>query len=147
MQSTGDVIFMKTKIIQCLDEQHKKDLLSLYQGAWWSKDRTPKDVEVILANSSFYIGIVTEGSNQLIAFSRILTDGFQFSYIYDVIVHEAYRGYGLGKKLIETIINHPKLKNIKSIELVCRKEMMPFYSQFGFTDDYNKSTSMRLLIA
>lgn len=45
MQSTDDVIFMKTKIIQCLDEQHKKDLLSLYQGAWWSKDRTHEDVE------------------------------------------------------------------------------------------------------
>lgn len=55
-----------------------------------------------------------------------------------------YRGYGLGKKLIETIINHPDMKNIKNIELVCRKEMMPFYSQFGFTEDYGKSISMRL---
>ncbi len=51
---------MKTKIIHCLDDQHKNDLLSLYQGEWWSKDRTPEDVEIILANSSFYIGIVTE---------------------------------------------------------------------------------------
>jgi predicted GNAT family N-acyltransferase len=135
---------MNTKVIQFFDEQHKKELLLLYHNAWWSKERTAKDVDTILSNSSFYIGIVTETTNQLIAFSRVLTDYFQFSYIYDVIVHEPYRGYGLGKKLIEAIINHPNLKDIKNIELVCRKEMIPFYSQFGFTEDYQKSIPMIL---
>jgi len=134
---------MKTKTVHFLDEQHKMDLLSLYHDAWWSSDRTNEDVEIILSKSSFYIGIVTD-TNQLIAFSRVLTDYFQFSYIYDVIVQKMYRGHGLGKKLIETIINHPDIKDIKNIELVCRKEMMPFYSQFGFTEDYGKSISMRL---
>lgn len=134
---------MKTKTVHFLDEQHKMDLLSLYHDAWWSTDRTNEDVEIILSKSSFYIGIVTD-TNQLIAFSRVLTDYFQFSYIYDVIVQKMYRGHGLGKKLIETIINHPDIKDIKNIELVCRKEMMPFYSQFGFTEDYGKSISMRL---
>ena len=134
---------MKTKIIHFLDEQHKMDLLSLYHDAWWSSDRTNEDVEIILSKSSFYIGIVTD-TNQLIAFSRVLTDYFQFSYIYDVIVQKMYRGHGLGKKLIETIINHPDIKDIKNIELVCRKEMMPFYSQFGFTEEYGQSISMRL---
>ena len=47
-------------------------------------------------------------------------DGFSGS----VVAINNNKWYGLGKKLIETIINHPKLKNIKSIELVCRKEMM-----------------------
>ena len=135
---------MKTNIISSLDEQHKLDLLLLYHNAWWSKDRKSSDIDIILANSSFYIGLVLEKTNKLIAFSRVLTDYFQFSYVYDVIVDEAYRGHGFGKILIEEIINHPKLRNIKNIELVCRKEMMPFYNQFGFTDDYKQSISMRL---
>jgi predicted GNAT family N-acyltransferase len=135
---------MKTNIISSLDEQHKLDLLLLYHNAWWSKDRTSSDVDVILTNSSFYIGIILENTNKLIAFSRVLTDYFQFSYVYDVIVDETYRGYGFGKVLIETIVNHPNLKGIKNIELVCRKEMIPFYNQFGFTDDYKQSISMRL---
>lgn len=135
---------MKTNIISSLGEQHKLELLLLYHNSWWSKDRTSSDVDIILANSSFYIGIVLEKTNKLIAFSRVLTDYFQFSYVYDVIVDEAYRGHGFGKILIEEIINNPKLRNIKNIELVCRKEMMPFYNQFGFTDDYKQSVSMRL---
>lgn len=140
----GFNFYMNTKIISSFDDQHRKDLLLLYHNAWWSKDRTSSDVDVILTNSSFYIGIVVQNTNQLIAFSRVLTDYFQFSYVYDVIVDENYRGHGFGKILIETIINHPKLKDIKNIELVCRKEMMPFYKQFRFTDDYKQSISMRL---
>ena len=128
---------MKIKVTQSLDEMHKKDLLSLYHSAWWSCERTVDDVEIILSNSSFYIGLVCENNNQLIAFSRVLTDYFQFSYIYDVIVHANYRGQNLGKQLIEIIVvNHPTIKEVKNIELVCRKEMIPFYKQFGFTEDY-----------
>lgn len=67
---------MKTKIVNFLDEEHKINLLSLYHDVWWSSDRTNEDVEIILSKSSFYIGIVTEDANQLIAFSRVLTDYF-----------------------------------------------------------------------
>ena len=135
---------MKTKIIQLMDDKHKTDLLSLYHDAWWACDRTFKDIDVILSNSSFYIGIIDIDNDKLIAFARVLTDHFQYSYIYDVIVDKSYRNLGLGKQLIEIIINHPTINGIKNIELVCRKEMMSFYSRFGFTDSYGKSISMRL---
>jgi predicted GNAT family N-acyltransferase len=133
---------MNLNIIHALNEKQKTDLLSLYHDAWWSKDRTPQDIALILSQSSFYIGITD--NQKLIAFSRVLTDYFQFSYIYDVIVHESYRGHGVGKKLIETILNQPCMKKIKNIELVCPKEMMPFYTQFGFSNNYGQSTAMRL---
>jgi len=134
---------MNLQIVQSLAEKHKLDLLSLYHEAWWSCDRTAEDVEIILKNSSFYVGIIND-NDQLIAFSRVLTDYFQFSYIYDVIVQKAYRNYGVGKQLIEAIISYPPMKKIKNIELVCRKDMMSFYKQFGFTEDYGKSIAMRL---
>jgi predicted GNAT family N-acyltransferase len=135
---------MNTKVIQVLTEKQKDDLMSLYREAWWACDRTAKDVDKALANSSFYIGIVNIENDQLIGFARVLTDYFQFSYIYDVIVHKVYRGHGLGKQLIETILNHPSLKDIKHIELVCGKDKISFYNQFGFTEDYGQSVAMRI---
>ncbi len=90
------------------------------------------------------MGIIEIESNKLIAFSRVLTDYFKFSYVYDVIVDRQYRGHGLGKQLMEIIIHHPSMQNIQNIELVCRKDMIPFYAQFGFTDNYGGSVSMRL---
>lgn len=84
---------MKTKIIQSIDDKHKTDLLTLYHDhdAWWANNRTSKDVDIILLNSSFHIGIIDVDSDILIAFARVLTDYYQFSYVYDVIVHKSYR--------------------------------------------------------
>lgn len=47
---------MKTKIIQSIDDEYKSELLTLYHDhdAWWAHNRTSKDVNVILLNSSFH---------------------------------------------------------------------------------------------
>ena len=131
-----------TKIIDNLNNKQKKELHAFYQKEWWSNDRTLEDIEFILKHSSFYIGLVDD-NDKLLAFARILTDYFQFAYVYDVIVAEENRERGLGKKLMEAIIIHPALRNIKNIELVCRREKQSFYEQFGFSTNYGKSVAMR----
>ncbi len=115
----------------------------MYQREKWSSERTKEDVRVILNNSSIIICIIDQQTNKLAAFSRILTDYFKFAYVYDVIVENQYRGKGIGDLLIASIMEHPKLMNIENIELVCTKEMIPFYKKFGFSDDYGASVSMR----
>lgn len=47
-----------------------------------------------------------------------------------------HRGKGLGKLIMEAIITHPRLKNIKNFELTCTPEMMDFYKKFGFSENY-----------
>lgn len=126
-----------------LSEDNKKQLLEMYQLEWWSAGRTYEDVQIILNNSSLIVCVIDPENNRLAAFSRILTDYFKFAYIYDVIVENRYRGAGLGNLLLKSILEHPKLIEIESIELVCRREMIPFYKKFGFSDDYGASVSMR----
>ncbi len=126
-----------------LSNEQKQQLCELYQLEWWTTGRTLKDVDIILNNSSFIVAYVN--NNKLVAFARVLTDYFSHAYIYDVIVEQDFRKSGLGKILINAILNHEKLANIKSIELICRKELMPFYEQFGFTADYGLSTTMRII--
>lgn len=128
-----------------LSEKNKMELLEMYQHEWWSVGRTLKDIETIIDHSSFIICILDQEYNKLVAFSRILTDHFKFAYVYDVIVEREHRGTGLGDMLLNAISNHPILNNIGSIELICRKEMMPFYKKYGFSDDYGASVSMRRL--
>ncbi|MBT6207381.1 MAG: GNAT family N-acetyltransferase, partial [Francisellaceae bacterium] len=98
----------------------------------------------IVKNSSIIFGLV-DHKKKLIAFSRVLTDYFLFSYVYDVLVDNEYQGLGLGRCLIEEIIHYPALQNVQNIELVCSKEMMRFYKKFGFSDSYGKSVSMRFV--
>src|SRR5690348_1804377 len=118
---------LQYEIINILSEHHKDQLLKLYQNEWWSVNRTKQDINTILQGPSIIIGILDKQIDRLVGFARILTDSFKYAHIYDVIVNEDYRNKGLGAFIMETIINHPKLLNIKNIELTCKKEMIMFY--------------------
>lgn len=130
------------KQIAKLSPTQLNQLHELYKKEWWSANRSLEDTEKIVANSSMIFGFVDQ-NNSLVAFCRILTDHCVFAYIYDLIVKHEYRNLGFGGKIIEAVKNHPEIKLLDSIELVCRKEMIEFYQQHGFTTDYGKSISMR----
>lgn len=136
-------VVTEVTVVHELTVAQKQDLLVLYKNEWWSTGRTMEDIEIIIAKSSLIIGLVDPVSNCLIGFTRVLSDYFKYAYIYDVIVHQEYRGLNLGKKLLNLVLQHPEFKNLNCIELTCRKNMMPFYHQFGFTENYGESIAMR----
>ena len=128
-----------------LGEQHKEQLLLLYKNELWSKNRTRRDLDTILGGSTLVFGIVHAPTNDLVGFARVLTDFFKYAYIYDVIVDKKYRKCGLGHALMQTILTHPKLQDIKCLELTCIGEMAPFYEKYGFSKDYGTAVPMRRL--
>jgi ribosomal protein S18 acetylase RimI-like enzyme len=130
-------------VIDELTDAHKNQLLDLYRQAWWSKDRSRQDLETIIAGSSFMIGIVQNTNDQLIGFTRVLTDNYKYAYVYDVIVSHEHRGHGLGDLLLRNIVNHPKLASIRNIELTCADEMVPFYGRYDFSKDYGAAVPLR----
>jgi GNAT superfamily N-acetyltransferase len=96
-----------------------------------STDKTRLDLEMIhdfLANRSYWsAGVpfsVVEKSieNSLcfgvydlgrqVGFARVVTDLATIAYIGDVFILEHYRGRGLGKKLIKTLMDHPELQGL-----------------------------------
>ncbi len=44
--------------------------------------------------------------------------------------------------LIDAIVKHPRLADVRSVELVCQPDMVPFY-RWGFTDEVGGSRLMR----
>jgi ribosomal protein S18 acetylase RimI-like enzyme len=57
------------------------------------------------------------------------------AYIEDVIVDEAYRGQGLGEKLVRALIETAKQKGVRSITLTSRSERVAahkLYEKLGF---------------
>lgn len=51
--------------------------------------------------------------------------------IEDVIVDEEYRGKGLGKKIVEFLIEYGKKKGCYKVVLNCNSENIPFYEKCG----------------
>ena len=135
---------MTIKRIDKLNEQQISQLHLLYQNEWWTKGRVLSDVKIMLRNTDFIFALCEEDSNQLIAFARVLTDKVYKALILDVIVDPKYRSRGLGREIMQMIINHPDLKYIKHFELYCLPELIPFYKKWGFTHELGELTSMRL---
>ena len=133
---------MKTNIIYTLSKAQIDTLHSLYRKEWWTSDRSPEEIEIMLRHSSILIG-VEDDAGKLIGFARILTDRIFKAEIYDVIVDQAYRDKGIGRLLIESILHHPDLVDVKQFNLQCRAEMIPYYEKWGFTDRLGDLCYMR----
>lgn len=130
-------------IIETLADHHLPQLHQLYREQFWSSSRTLEEVSLGLAGSSLTIGIVDDANN-LIAFTRVLTDGIFKALLFDVIVHQAYRGHKLGTQLVEHVKHHPMLSRVKHLELYCLPELQNYYRQFGFDTDTGGMELMRL---
>ena len=127
-----------------LDPAHIDDLLELYRSAWWARDRVADDVRRMLVAADVIVGFREAATQALVAFARALTDGVYKALVLDVIVAPAYRGTGLGQRLVDAVLAHPRLQQVRDIELYCRPEMVPFYERWGFSDDLGELRFMRL---
>jgi GNAT superfamily N-acetyltransferase len=97
--------------------------------AYWSTQRPRAVIEKSLKHSLCFG--VYENQTQ-IGFARVVTDHATFAYLADVFILESHRGHGLGKWLVQTILEHPDLQGLRRWMLATR-DAHGLYAQFGFT--------------
>lgn len=107
--------------------------------AFWAKDRTIEDWKVAIANSEPVISLWD--SEKLIGFARATSDGIYRGAIWDVVIHPDYQGAGLGSKLVETVLSHPRMSRVERVYLMTTHQQR-FYERIGF--EYNSTTTMVL---
>ncbi|PSB00935.1 GNAT family N-acetyltransferase [Merismopedia glauca] len=129
--------------IQFCDRKSQIDLQQLQtlfqEGAFWAQNRTLEDLAIAITHSNPAIG-VWDGS-RLIGFARATSDGVYRATIWDVVIHPDYRGVGLGKKLVETLLSHPLMHRVERVYLMTTYQQK-FYEGLGF--ETNSSTTMVL---
>jgi predicted GNAT family N-acyltransferase len=129
---------------EILSERHIFQLWDLYRAEWWSADRSLQETHAIVAGSAINFGIIDCGEDQLVAYSRIITDYIRKALIFDVIVAPTHRGFGLGEHQMNRILNHPALTRVAHFELCCKPDLVPFYRRWNFTNDLGDLNLMRL---
>src|SRR5438270_13160050 len=50
-----------------------------------------------------------------VAFARVVTDLATYAYLTDVVVDEPYRRRGLGRWMVECVLEHPELQGLRRI--------------------------------
>jgi GNAT superfamily N-acetyltransferase len=96
--------------------------------SYWARGRRRSVVERAIRNSLCF-GVYRE--QRQVAFARVVTDRAVFAYMMDVFVLPEYRGRGISKTLLRTILDHPDLQNLRLFLLVTR-DAHGLYEQFGF---------------
>jgi GNAT superfamily N-acetyltransferase len=115
---------------------NNKDLLSLNRihaflsRSYWANQRSKEKIAQSIKNSECF-GIYLK--NDQVGFARIVTDYSVMYWLCDVFIDEKHREKGLGKKLIETIVNQEELKNLTGI--LGTLDAHPLYEKFGFQKD------------
>ena len=102
----------------------------LSEESYWAKERTLEQTIKAIENSLPFG--VYHGENQ-IGFARVVTDYATFAYIGDVFILEEYRGLGLSKWLMEIIVSHPELPNLRRW-ILATKDAHTLYEKFGFAE-------------
>ena len=117
-----------------------REFFDFYIKEWWTSERKFDDMVQMLNGSDVVVGVCTPDGTKdgaLIGFARVLTDYTFKAVIFDVIVKDDYRGFGLGTKIISHIQALESLQKVSSFELYCPDQIAPFYEALGF----EKSTS------
>jgi GNAT superfamily N-acetyltransferase len=99
----------------------------LSNESYWGQGRLIETVRESIANSLCF-GLYHE--NQQVGFARVVTDGVTFAWLCDVFILPDQRGKDLGKWLIQTVVSHPRLKNLRRMILATR-DAHGLYQEYG----------------
>lgn len=106
-------------------------LNNLWNAIGWSS-RCPNKWKNALSKSSFVISVWD--AEKLIGLGRILEDGIMCMF-YDIAVHPDYQRQGIGKTIMNKLIDKVKNKKYVSIGLFTwegNPANIHFYKKFGF---------------
>lgn len=122
------------------------DLDSIYaflSRTYWARHR-PRHVFEEAVRNSLCFGLYDQRAQ--IGFARVITDRATFGYLADVYVLESHRRRGLGQWLVESILAHPELKDLRRWCLLTR-DMHPLYEKCGFVSPEHPDHYMERLKA
>lgn len=107
--------------------------------SYWGKGLPRALFERSVANSLCFA--LRDDQGELRAFARVVSDLATFAYLSDVFVCPSTRGKGAGKALMQSIMTHPELQNLRRWMLVTR-DAHGLYEQYGFEAPANPERLM-----
>lgn len=110
------------------------DMIHTYlaEESYWSAGISREKVaRFVLYSLCFGVYDRCETGDRQIGFARTVTDYTTFAYLADVFILDAYRGHGLGKWLVASILSHPDVQGLRRWSLRTA-DAHSLYTRFGF---------------
>lgn len=97
--------------------------------------RNPQKIRLALENTHSLLWIQHKKTEKPVAFARANGDGVFNAIIWDVVVDPSFQGIGLGKAVMERLMDELLDKGIVNIALYSEPRVLGFYRQLGFVSD------------
>jgi GNAT superfamily N-acetyltransferase len=113
----------------------------LSEESYWARSRTREQNDRII-DASLCSGVYEDGRQ--VAHARVVTDTVAFGYLGDVFVVPEARGRGVGKALMDAVLSHPHVRDLRRFTLVT-DDAHGLYARYGFEplDDVRKWMQLR----
>jgi ribosomal protein S18 acetylase RimI-like enzyme len=125
---------------------HLDGAVALLRETYWNREVSDADLGTAQRSSSAWL--VGLAGGRVVATARAISDAAKLAYVMDVAVDVQFRGGGLGRRLMELLLDHPAVRGCHRVELHTR-DAMPLYEKFGFerAKDPDWRVAMRLVRA
>ena len=134
---------MESVQFELADNMLKADDFVRLKVAAGFMDRPLQQAEKALKNGLFNVSAICDG--KVVGMGRLVGDGAMYWYLQEIIVLPEYQGKGIGKSIVNRLIEHIKSASIPGTEvhvgLITVKGKESFYEEFGFAAI---STGMRM---
>jgi len=107
-------------------------LYALYQTTGWYDEYPIHIDELALAIGNSQFTLCAYAGEKLVGFGRVVTDGALHAMIYEMIVEPGYQGKGIGKAILQMLVDNCRQANIRDIQLFCARGKRGFYEKHGF---------------
>ena len=98
--------------------------------AFWAQQRSTQDLCTMLRGSPVVVSLWR--GKRLVGFGRASSDGIHRAVLWDIVVAGDLQGRGLGRQVVEGLLDSPRLRQVERIYLMTT-ESAGFYRQLGFS--------------
>lgn len=117
------------------------ELLALYESVGWSAyTRDPELLRAAVAGAS--CTVTARRGGKLVGLARALSDGATICYLQDVLVHPAEQRRGIGRALVEAVLDRYRTVRQKVLLTDDEPGQRAFYESLGYAEirDYGPGT-------
>ena len=95
----------------------------------WANGRSLNELRAMLAGSAVVVSLWQ--GKRMVGFGRATSDGIYRAVLWDVVVANDLQGQGLGRRVVDALLDASKICNSEKVYLMTSKSR-GFYEQLGF---------------
>ncbi len=113
------------------DDDDLEVAVRMLEGAYWNQGISAQTLRA--AHKASNAWVVARKDGRLVATARAISDVHKRAWVYDVHVDAQFQRRGLGRAVMELLMDHPALREVHTVFLAT-KDAQPLYRQMGFVE-------------